>query len=391
MRVQIDFDHIAYQAASSLIYLQANDLMSRPNVLMRPGPPSSAGLGSLFSSTRAGHIPAKWISPTRPRWNRQGLQGRALMAYTLLVARLSGKKLPRPEYTPDVKDIVNYLGDAVRRGKPVGITCGASESIRICVAAEEMGVDLAGTVFRGGGEPLTEGKAAVLRRLGARGSTNYAMQEAGIISQGCGKPAWPDDMHVMSDRIAVLQRPVRLESGLEVQGLIHTSLLTSAPKLMFNVESGDYGVVEERDCGCLWQEIGFTKHLHTVRSYEKLTSGGVMFMGSMLHELLEETLPARFGGSPVDYQLVEEEEDGVTRVSVLVAPRLGDLDEDEVIETVLRTVGFADWSRRMADTWRKAGTLRVKRREPYATRAGKVLPLHVLAGASAQGPENRTP
>jgi hypothetical protein len=93
----------------------------------------------------------------------------------------------------------------------------------------------------------------------------------------------------------------------------------------------------------------------------------------------------------VDYQLVEEEEDGVTRVSVLVAPRLGDLDEDEVIETVLRTVGFADWSRRMADTWRKAGTLRVKRREPYATRAGKVLPLHVLAGASAQGPENRTP
>ena len=58
-------------------------------------------------------------------------------------------------------------------------------------------------------------------------------------------------------------------------------------------------------------ELGFTTHLHTVRSYEKLTSGGVMFMGSMLHELLEETLPARFGGSPLDYQLVEEEEDGV--------------------------------------------------------------------------------
>ena len=60
-------------------------------------------------------------------------------------------------------------------------------------------------------------------------------------------------MHVMSDRLAVLQRPVHLDSGIEVQGLFYTSLLTSAPKLMFNVESGDYGVVEERDCGCLWQ------------------------------------------------------------------------------------------------------------------------------------------
>ena len=110
-----------------------------------------------------------------------------------------------------------------------------------------------------------------------------------------------------------------------------------------------------------------------------------MFMGSMLHEVLEETLPSRFGGSPLDYQLVEEEEDGITRVSVLVSPHIGPVDEDAVTETVLESLGFDVWSRRQADLWRQNNTLRVKRREPYTTQAGKTLPLHVLTASSASG------
>jgi hypothetical protein len=103
-----------------------------------------------------------------------------------------------------------------------------------------------------------------------------------------------------------------------------------------------------------------------------------MFMGSMLFELLEDTLPARFGGNPTDYQLVEDEDDGITRVSLLISPRLGPVDEGAVLEAFYEKVGFAAWSRRMADTWRHSGTLRVQRREPIATAVGKILPLHVL-------------
>jgi hypothetical protein len=193
-------------------------------------------------------------------------------------------------------------------------------------------------------------------------------------------------MHLLVDKLAVLARPRTLAPGLEVTGLTYTSLLTSASKLMLNVESGDYGVVEERNCGCLWQTLGFTTHLHHVRSYDKLTSEGVMFLGSMLYELLEQTLPARFGGSATDYQLVEAEEDGLTRVNLVVSPRVGQVDEHAVLEAFFESVGFADWSRRMADTWRSGGTLRVQRREPYATSVGKILPLYVLGTSSQAEP-----
>lgn len=80
----------------------------------------------------------------------------------------------------------------------------------------------------------------------------------------------------------------------------------------------------------------------------------------------------------MDFQLMEEEEAGQTRVNIIVSPRVGSVDDAEVIEVVLQSVGSTDWSRRMADQWRKADTLRVRRREPYATAAGKILPLHVL-------------
>ena len=105
-------------------------------------------------------------------------------------------------------------------------------------------------------------------------------------------------------------------------------------------------------------------------------------MGSMLHDLIEQTLPARFGGSPLDYQLVEDEEEGLPRVSLIVSPEMGPLDEQELVQTVLGFVGFADWSRRQADQWRQASTLRIQRRKPYVTRAGKILPLHVLSPTS---------
>jgi HAMP domain-containing protein len=384
-RVPFDFDFFAYEAVSLLCNLQASGLADRDNVLWRSAPPATMGLRAIFMRAKAGRMPVKWYSPSRPAWNRQGLQGRALLGYTLLASRLLRRPIPLPEYPKGSQElaVVRYLADATRRGRPLLLLCGPSQWVRICLTAAEAGADISGTAFYGGGEPYTEGKAAVLARAGTMGMISYGMHEAGSIGLNCGDPEGPDDMHFMSDRLALLQRPIERGQELPVEGLFYTSLLSSAPKLMLNVESGDYAVVEERDCGCLWQELGLTTHIHHVRSYEKLTSEGVMFMGSMLHELLEETLPARFGGAPLDYQLVEEEEEGTPRVSIVVSPRIGAVDETAVIEAVLESVGFADWSRRMADMWREAGTLRVRRREPYANAAGKILPLHVLDNDAA--------
>ena len=111
----------------------------------------------------------------------------------------------------------------------------------------------------------------------------------------------------MLDKLAVLQRPRQVpRSGETVNALFFTTLVGSAPKLMINVETDDYAVVEDRAAGCAIGELGFTRHLHTVRSYEKLTSEGMTLRGAEVVTLLERTLPSLVGGAPTDYQLVEE-------------------------------------------------------------------------------------
>ena len=103
------------------------------------------------------------------------------------------------------------------------------------------------------------------------------------------------------------------------------------------------------------------------------------FLAEEAYRLLEDVLPQRFGGSPADYQIVGEEDEGVPRVSLIIAPAVGPVDESEVVLTVLNALSARLEGRRvMADQWRQAGTIRVWRREPYATSTAKVLPLHVI-------------
>src|SRR5207249_4779647 len=103
--------------------------------------------------------------------------------------------------------------------------------------------------------------------------------------------------------------------------LYATSLSGSVRKLMLNVDTGDRATLERRDCGCPAGELGLRDHLHAIRSDDKLTSEGMSFLASDLLALVEEVLPARFGGSPVDWQFVEEEVDGLSRVSVVASRR----------------------------------------------------------------------
>ena len=67
--------------------------------------------------------------------------------------------------------------------------------------------------------------------------------------------------------------------------------------------------------------------MHSIRSYEKLTAGGIRFFDTDLIGVLEKVLPVRFGGGPTDYQLVEDEaENGQPRLRLVVDPAVGTLD-----------------------------------------------------------------
>jgi hypothetical protein len=121
-----------------------------------------------------------------------------------------------------------------------------------------------------------------------------------------------------------------------------------------------------------------------VWSSRKLTGEGVTLVGSEMMRILEEVLPNRFGGSPMDYQLLEEEDEGgFTRLNLLVSPRIEIDDDTVVIEVVLQALGRAGAGGDLARlTWDQAGTLQVRRQEPIWTARGKFMPLHLAKHTS---------
>jgi hypothetical protein len=165
-----------------------------------------------------------------------------------------------------------------------------------------------------------------------------------------------------------------------VHAFYFTTLLPTAPKLMLNVESDDYGLIESRPCGCLLESYGFTEHLRHIRSFRKLTGEGVTLVDGEMIRVLEEVLPARFGGSPLDYQLLEEEdENGFTRLSLLVSPEIEIAEETAVIRVVLEALAQGSASAVLAQAiWSQAETLRVRRMKPILTSRGKLMPLHSI-------------
>jgi hypothetical protein len=129
-----------------------------------------------------------------------------------------------------------------------------------------------------------------------------------------------------------------------------------------------------------------------VRSFEKLTAGGMTFLSSDVVRVLEEALPARFGGGPTDYQFVEEETtDARTRLRLLVHPRVGPVDSEAVVDAFLAELGRGSGSERVMSLARRAaaGLVTVRRQAPRSTEAGKVLHLH-LARARESGDHRRS-
>jgi hypothetical protein len=151
---------------------------------------------------------------------------------------------------------------------------------------------------------------------------------------------------------------------------------------------GDRAMINERRCGCPLEKLGWKTHLHTIRSFEKLTSVGVTFEDTNIIPLLEEVLPRCFGGGPMDYQLVEEEaDDGEPRLRLLVDPSVGSVDPIAVSNAFLEAIGTNSEDKKdMAAQWRQAGVLRVERKAPYPTPSGKILHFVAAPTAKTRGP-----
>jgi hypothetical protein len=380
-RVDIDLDHLVAQTPLFMLARDAHGTLRLPTALWRGVLPDGSGMNKILRATLFENVPQKWFSPVTSQDLRSALKYQLANQFIIVIGRLSGVPIPWPEPVglDQAIRVARWAVEAVEAHGGCLIRTSVSMALRLSIAAREEGLDLTGAAIMGGGEPPTPAKVREITRTGARWIPNYALTEAGSVGLGCGRPVDGNDLHFCRDALALVQHPHPVPgSEITVQAFHFTTLLPSAPKVMLNVESDDYGTVEYRSCGCPLESYGFTEHLRHIRSLRKLTGEGVTLVGSEMVHILEEVLPARFGGSPLDYQLLEvEDERGFTRLSLLASPRLEVTDEREVVETVLEALGQGSVAADLARAiWNQAGTLQVRRAEPIWTERGKLMPLH---------------
>lgn len=380
-RVRLDLRHFEAQLPGRILVRHVQGITGVPAASWGDLPPGG-GLGGVLMHAAAGEPATHWLTPRLTSADGVPLRFRAATAAAITVARLSGARVSFPRRLPFDRavELARWARDQVRRHGRCAVHASVSRVLRIAVAALKDGIDLTGTVLRGGGEPPTAAKVAQITATGATFHSSYAFSEIGTVGSSCLNATGPNDQHFMRDHLAMIQamRPVP-GFDLEVPAFCFTSLLPSAPKILFNTESDDYGTVDREPCGCRWEALGFPEHLREIRSFRKLTGEGVTLVGSDMERILDTLLPQRFGGSALDYQFAEvEDEAGFTRLELRVSPGVSLGSEQEAVEFVLQALDGAHAGNALArSTWREAGTLRIRREAPTMTGRGKLLPLDI--------------
>ena len=368
--MKFDLAFVRDQAVNITLMLHAHGLQEHDHVIW-----FQYGLTEMLRYASAGGVSLAWLYLLKALPPKIKAHGVYVAAYT----RLIGNRLPAPVYL-DVRDplgMARWLGRRLGEGRSICVTTYASSAVRVAAAAMEAGVSLRNVCFVTMGEPFTETRQRVVQASGARVVVRYAFTEAGILGYSCAHPRHSDDVHVFTDSYAVIQRAREVgRFSPTVDAFLFTSLLPTAPKVLLNVESGDYGIMEHASWGCALEAVGLRDHAAGIRSFEKLTGEGVTFVQTDLLHILEHTLPARFGGTSTDYQILEiEGADGITRLLLVISPRLGAVDEEGARRVLLDELGKDGLS---SDIWQRLDTVRVERRWPEATRAGKILPFHLV-------------
>jgi len=374
-----DLDHIAELAASELPVLAAYGVATAPTVHWTHILPGS-GIRYVLTRARQGQLRHVWFTPMGWRESQHWRKYGAATRYMVAAMRRAGIEVEAPIHAPpaDAIQVARAVRAALDREGRCLLRTIVSLGVRVCEAALGAGFRLDGAVVRLASEPLTALRRERIEASGATVLAGYGSIETGPVGLGCANPARADEVHVLDASFVLVDRPLELPGqDVTVPSLLLTSLNPRAPKVLLNYEIDDYGTLSRRDCGCPLAALGFATHLDSIRSYSKLVGEGVTLVGSDLLPILEEELPRRFGGGPLDYQLQERADaSGLTRLVLAVSPRIAGVDEREMAAFVLdRLRAASPMGDAAASVWRGAETLRIERREPEPGARGKLLPL----------------
>lgn len=381
-RISHDIEHHWATSPHHLLVRAAQRVTDMPFAIWRGILPDGSGINNILHPAPFGQIPEKWFSQLSWRAGHASFRQALFTYWFVAMGRFAGARVPLPRYTPlDRADVVSdWVNQSLQRHGGALLGTQVSRALRVALAAQGKNRDLKGAVFMVAGEPPTPAKVQAIEQSGARVFSTYGMAEVGRIAMGCAQPAGMNDTHLLSDAFALFTHPVTTAGfGVTVPAFHLTTLLATTPKIMLNVVSDDYGETQERTCGCLLGQCGYATHLSEIRSINKLTGEGITLVGSEIVNVLEHELPARFGGSPLDYQLQEiEDAQGFTRLVLRISLHVAIADEAQAVAAVLRALEEASpGGRAMSATLAQAGTVTVLRAEPVWTARGKFMPLHL--------------
>jgi len=399
-RVRIDFDYLHQRSLYDALFLNMHGCLKAPIANWFPIFPGAPGINSSLRFADIGNPVQRWFSQVpedqlNVNWEKKW--GTKLI-FTL--GKLHGCRLAEPEYVglDDALKVAEWAAAALQQHENCVVYTFASSAVRVCIAAAEKNLNIKGTKFLVTGEPLTPQKRTEIEAVGGAPVPVYGISEAGVIAAGCDQShPQSDHCHLYKDTTAIISHRQNVpHSDLFVESYLFTSLLYESPKILLNVGMGDYGEISSESCACVFGQVGFDACLNNIRSYEKLTGEGVTFVDTDFIRIVERDLPERFGGRSTDYQLVEKEDSrGFTHLQLLVSPRVGEIQETEVLDRFLSLLRRAEaspdsWSQSGTEMWKQSNMLQIVREFPFPTVSGKIMPFFVSKTKSVPSEERST-
>jgi hypothetical protein len=377
-RVMYDLDFITEEAANELTLFENHGLSNSQLAFWLPSLPSISGIINLLISIKLRRPPTKWFSHLDSRIVNQSLKNRLAIEYIVWCCRVYGLSIPRPEFT-DIRSaakVADWIAkNKDNKSKKVVMTY-ASSAVRIVKAAMDKGIDISGSVIFTGGEPLTEKRCNYIESASVNAFPRYASAEAGLIGASCEQRNSPDDMHIYTDRLTIIQRNRKtIIEGYEVNSFLFTSLSSNVGKVLLNTEIGDFGNLSVKQCSCLFGKLGMNLRVSEVRSHDKLTGEGMTLLGSELYDIVGKMI-ANAGGGPDDYQFWESHDNkGLSKLVIAISPEIHNLNENDFVVAILERLKSKDTGSHIASQiWKQADTLRVVRAHPKLTKGYKMLP-----------------
>ncbi len=354
-------------------------LDDRAMIGVMPILPSAWGLGHCLRAARRGKPFERWFAVGGTL--RDSGHYRAVTRTMAVLAKLMGAQVPLPAYlkTNDFSPAAEWIARRRREGVACYVRGVTSPCVRVAAAALDKGFDISGTIFMVGGEGLTDAKRKTIESAGAEVFPTYNIHEIGLVGYACRQMNHGNCVHIQRDAVAVISyRRAAPLTDVEVNSMLFTSLLPFAPRVLINAEMDDAGILEPARCDCTYQKAGFVDQIRNIYSFGKMTGQGITLLGADVVRLLDEVLPQRFGGTPGDFQLVEEETSEQTQILLRVSHRVGAESVDALKEGFFQELRKLYGGSLTSRQWQHTEALKVIIGEPYITGAGKVLPLHLL-------------